>query len=1211
MVSLSPQFLVKAHRDAKTGTLALGDSARQVALSPLLPSIEAESHRGLGVRDAPVWHLAAVEDEGANPWDLCHALLDQGLGVAGAAGIAFAEPDIEQSWIWASEARQSFGILGECGAPEPPDTDIYAAGPEALWFAGKAYSQLGDARDRVGAPAPEERVRIAHLDTGYDPGHSSTPPHVSQTLQRDFTEIPASDRASDPGAGGLNSNPGHGVGTLALLAGLYRDAQPLGGAAALEVVPLRVAKGVVLFKNSAIARALDYVHSLADDAATRIDVVSMSMGGLASTPWADATNALYDKGVVVVTAAGNNFGNLPTRYIVYPARFDRVIAACGVMADGRAYADLPFRKMAGCYGPRRKEATALSAFTPNVPWARLGCPDLFDLDGGGTSAATPQIAAAAALWVQQHRSVLDGLYPADQRWARVEALRRALFSSARKTADRRLARRLGQGTLQALTALGVAPAAVSALTRQEPDEVSFPLLRVLIGLGATERLSGAQRMLELEAVQISQRSEAVQDLLGEADPGDLDDLAAAAVDQQRLLEAIADHPDASKALKLAVARALRRDPGSGPSGGAVAGAAGAEPAGSSPGGAAAAASLPSPRVFLAEPPAKRRLRVFAFDPLMGTRLDTLELEVATIAIPWERDLKPGPVGDYFEVVDIDPASESAYLPVDLNQPAILAQDGLPPSEGSPQFHQQMVYAVAMRTVAHFEEALGRSALWAEREPGDTKSSRFEFVRRLRIYPHALREANAYYDPARRALLLGYFKADAVEAGDNLPGGTIFTCLSHDIVAHEVCHALLDGIHPYFKEPTNLDMLAFHEAFADIVALLQHFTMPEPLRHEIAKSRGDLRGGNLQTGSLLAGLASQFGQAIGARGALRSAISRFDEASGTWVRIQPSKTDYQAHSEPHARGAVLVSAVFDAFLKIYEYRIQDLLRLATGGSGVLPDGAISADLTERLAREAADTAGRVLRICIRALDYCPPIDLTFGDYLRALVTADRDVVPEDDKSYRVAFVSAFRARGIYPAEVSNLSVDGLAWQRPETFIGQVPDILAGIDLDWSLDADRADAYRSANCAARELTRRLPTLIEGGEEASRRVFGVILTSSRGDVTRTLDGVKGKVSKFRVLSVRPLRRVRADGRILNHVVIEITQRWKPQGESGFHRGGCTIVYDADQGQIRYVIRKRLGSQSRAQRQRDFRAGIQVDPYLSDDRLVEQPFAVLHRGH
>jgi len=47
---------------------------------------------------------------------------------------------------------------------------------------------------------------------------------------------------------------------------------------------------------------------------------------------------------------------------------------------------------------------AIAAYTPNVPWARFGEPDMIDFDGAGTSAATPQVAGAAALWIQKYRS---------------------------------------------------------------------------------------------------------------------------------------------------------------------------------------------------------------------------------------------------------------------------------------------------------------------------------------------------------------------------------------------------------------------------------------------------------------------------------------------------------------------------------------------------------------------------------------------------------------------------------------------------------------------------------------------------------------------------------------------------------------------------------------------------------------------------------------
>src|SRR5207237_2519883 len=141
------------------------------------------------------------------------------------------------------------------------------------------------------------------------------------------------------------------------------------------------------------------------------------------------------------------------------------------------------------------------------------------------------------------------------------------------------------------------------------------------------------------------------------------------------------------------------------------------------------------------------------------------------------------------------------------------QDGLPPSEGDPRFHQQMVYAVAMTTIRHFEQALGRKALWAPRHYTETDSGDEEYVQRLRIYPHALRQANAYYSPQKKALLFGYFPADASDPAEHLPGGMVFTCLSHDVIVHETTHALLDGLHRRFLAPSNPDSPPFPPAYS--------------------------------------------------------------------------------------------------------------------------------------------------------------------------------------------------------------------------------------------------------------------------------------------------------------------------------------------------------------------------------------------------------------
>ena len=109
-------------------------------------------------------------------------------------------------------------------------------------------------------------------------------------------------------------------------------------------------------------------------------------------------------------------------------------------------------------------------------------------------------------------------------------------------------------------------------------------------------------------------------------------------------------------------------------------------------------------------------------------------------------------------------------------------------------------------------------------------------RLLRLYPHAFHGANAYYDREQQALLFGYFRADERDPGPNLPGQTVYTCLSHDIIAHEMTNALVDQLRVHFQEPSNPDVYAFHEGFADIVAIFQHFSFDGILRRYVLDYR---------------------------------------------------------------------------------------------------------------------------------------------------------------------------------------------------------------------------------------------------------------------------------------------------------------------------------------------------------------------------------------
>ena len=169
--------------------------------------------------------------------------------------------------------------------------------------------------------------------------------------------------------------------------------------------------------------------------------------------------------------------------------------------------------------------------------------------GAGTSSATPQVAAAVALWLQKHATA-----PGPQPWRRVEAVRNAVFSSADKNVGSHEAK-LGQGYLRAHAALDVAPD--STLPETPADAVWFPWIRMLLHLEAAARADERQEMLELEALQLYLTSRELQDVARNADP-DVDELGPA--DRKRLLAAISVDPRASATLRGWAEQLMRKLP---------------------------------------------------------------------------------------------------------------------------------------------------------------------------------------------------------------------------------------------------------------------------------------------------------------------------------------------------------------------------------------------------------------------------------------------------------------------------------------------------------------------------------------------------------------------------------------------------------------------------------------------------------------------------
>ena len=528
-------------------------------------------------------------------------------------------------------------------------------------------------------------------------------------------------------------------------------------------------------------------------------------------------------------------------------------------------------------------------------------------------------------------------------------------------------------------------------------------------------------------------------------------------------------------------------------------------------------------------PDRRPLQVFAFDPMVA-RLSGQE--TTTISVPYE-PLSAGPSGELIQVIDYDSVAGCYYEPVDLDDPRVLLTNGLPPSERDPRFHQQMVYAVISALLENFERALGRRFRWR----GD---------KRLRAFPHAFRGRNAMFDPDMDGTLqFGYFRADEKNPGRNLPGQTVFTCLSHDIIVHEATHALVHRLRERYKEPTNLDVYAFHEGFADAVALFQHFTLPDIVDRYIQQNRTDLTAR-----TPLVDLAEQFGEGSGMGRALRSALGE-----------APDPSLINRTFEPHRRGSILVAAIFDGFFTAYQTAIADLLRIATAGSGVLPAGAIHPDLVRRVSLEARTAAQRILTMCIRSFQYLPPVDVTFSDFLRSIVTADRDLYPSDEDGLRAALIEGFRRRGIYPSLVASLADEALSW--PDASDRGLPPI--DRDVINALVLDTAVGFRERRGEA-QVTK--PVFDPAWAAAKLHQYAMANVDKLG-----LAGP----GRIRVDGFHAAFRHGANGQLRVDVVIRYLHSVPPEVQEKFGaalggvplRGGSTVVADAT-GRVRHVITK-----------------------------------------
>lgn len=276
---------------------------------------------------------------------------------------------------------------------------------------------------------------------------------------------------------------------------------------------------------------------------------------------------------------------------------------------------------------------------------------------------------------------------------------------------------------------------------------------------------------------------------------------------------------------------------------------------------------------------------------------------------------------------------------------------------NPQFHQVNVFAVCTSALALVEQEMGGPIAWRGGGP-------------LVVRPHAFEDFNAFYNPADVSLNFGYTPSPYRRT-------PIYTCLSHDIVVHELGHAVLDHVRPRlsFFSP---DAGALHESFGDLLQLfaaLQH----EPVARRVFADSG----GDLSRPSALSRMGEELGIGLFGTGFPygRSALDR--------VAYGPD-----APWEFHDRSVIWTGAVYEL-----------MTRLATAR---MPEPEPDFDTFVTAVREAAKwTRGMLFRV----LNYLPLGWPSLPQVARLVVEADARVFG-DDAEFRDIAREVFVKRGLW-------------------------------------------------------------------------------------------------------------------------------------------------------------------------------------------------------
>lgn len=374
------------------------------------------------------------------------------------------------------------------------------------------------------------------------------------------------------------------------------------------------------------------------------------------------------------------------------------------------------------------------------------------------------------------------------------------------------------------------------------------------------------------------------------------------------------------------------------------------------------------------PSSKKATRKPAADTFRPGEIRPLQLSY----LPQDQGMIPAQLGKV--MADENLKNERFQLSVSSSYPQIKAD-----AEGKveikdqddPRFDSANCFFIANDTLAMAEKYAGGRIEWSFAET---------LGHPMLVKPHAGKDVvNAYYN--NQSGSINFFSYLDEKTGERQRTG-----MSRDIIAHEVGHAILDGLRPNFMESLSVGGGGFHESFADMTAFLASLNDPHVVEALRVQTKGDLTKSNL-----LSGVGEQLGASCFEKGPLRDFVNKHKYADQAFLPYSDEKDPGTGlGTECHAYANLFNGAFYDLFLAAYT--------------------AASANPESNFQSAVAEARDQVGRLLFRAVEMGPVGDISYREAAMAFLRAD--LVDNGGKNQDM-IKKAFLDRKILRAEDADL------------------------------------------------------------------------------------------------------------------------------------------------------------------------------------------------